>query len=729
MDGDWEKALAVFASSTQTSITNRHEFGDDGKASWFSNWKAQQSNSFTESVPFDVWWSYNYVHSNGRPYSYVLGVNLDWGLMAGADTLLGKLVREPRAIMEPLVWAPNQNDRVSVWSFDAAATMLHGVGNFLQAWLPMVREWAGSIDAPGSDWQGSAASGFKAVLNAFASELENVNFQLNDHKYAHAIEDSRSALSGAAIKMINGYGAWMGDRLVWPVNAVHDAFMEAMKSCTVTVQETITGDTVVTTEPVLTISSPVWGSPTTQEFWDKIQSDAKKRWRQHVSDTLDTYAAQALADMDVSYQQSITTLGSGIIAQTLQLPPAKQDTSTSTNPLDQLDKNLADMNKNMNDSMTSIGTGMGDAFKQMSTGMGEGFKNMGTGLTGMSTGMGDAFKQMSTGMGTGFTGMSTGMGDAFKQMSTGMGTGFESLGLGAGTGTGNGVVDKNGNPVFGSDGKQVVVPAGGYIGDGGQIYDSTGKPVTDKNGNPVKAPAGSTVSGSTSSPLGGNAKVPVGSKVNSDGTVVDQNGKTVTDANGNKVVLGKGYTVAADGTVLDSQGRPVSQQTQLINDEFAPTNRSSSSSSDPLMTPSFKYATGTGTGSGDSDPYVIGSSTAGTGLGGGLGLGANQFSARTGMSSKAVANGGDPLTANAAAAEQEAARKAMAAQEAKVAEQAQVMGRTQATSSGMPMVPPMGGGGGAGGPGEKDRQRTTWLAEDEEVWGTESSAVSGVIGR
>ncbi|MFD0567157.1 hypothetical protein ACFQ2M_38270 [Kitasatospora saccharophila] len=42
-------------------------------------------------------------------------------------------------------------------------------------------------------------------------------------------------------------------------------------------------------------------------------------------------------------------------------------------------------------------------------------------------------------------------------------------------------------------------------------------------------------------------------------------------------------------------------------------------------------------------------------------------------------------------------------------------------------MPP--GGGAAGAPGEKDRRRTTWLAEDEKVWGTETGAVHGVIGR
>jgi hypothetical protein len=52
--------------------------------------------------------------------------------------------------------------------------------------------------------------------------------------------------------------------------------------------------------------------------------------------------------------------------------------------------------------------------------------------------------------------------------------------------------------------------------------------------------------------------------------------------------------------------------------------------------------------------------------------------------------------------------------------------------AGVPFFPPMmGGAGGAGGGGEKprERERQTWLSEDEAVWGTHTDAGSGVIGR
>jgi hypothetical protein len=49
---------------------------------------------------------------------------------------------------------------------------------------------------------------------------------------------------------------------------------------------------------------------------------------------------------------------------------------------------------------------------------------------------------------------------------------------------------------------------------------------------------------------------------------------------------------------------------------------------------------------------------------------------------------------------------------------------------GVPFFPPMmGGGAGAGGDKPQERERQTWLSEDEEIWGTRADVGSGVIGR
>ncbi|MCK9904846.1 hypothetical protein MXD63_33055 [Frankia sp. Cpl3] len=60
-------------------------------------------------------------------------------------------------------------------------------------------------------------------------------------------------------------------------------------------------------------------------------------------------------------------------------------------------------------------------------------------------------------------------------------------------------------------------------------------------------------------------------------------------------------------------------------------------------------------------------------------------------------------------------------------------GLATGASGGMPFMPmPMGGGMGGAGAGagqSRERQRTTWLTEDEEVWGTDPECAPAVIGR
>ncbi|MGW1229336.1 AAWKG family protein [Streptomyces sp. NPDC002530] len=87
-------------------------------------------------------------------------------------------------------------------------------------------------------------------------------------------------------------------------------------------------------------------------------------------------------------------------------------------------------------------------------------------------------------------------------------------------------------------------------------------------------------------------------------------------------------------------------------------------------------------------------------------------------------------TRSTAVGEAAGARSARAAQLA--AEEAAALRRPATTSSsgGSPMMPPMGGMGGMGGGTQSDeRERSTWVSEDEDTWGTDEGGVSAVIGR
>ncbi|MFJ1562592.1 hypothetical protein [Streptomyces mirabilis] len=81
----------------------------------------------------------------------------------------------------------------------------------------------------------------------------------------------------------------------------------------------------------------------------------------------------------------------------------------------------------------------------------------------------------------------------------------------------------------------------------------------------------------------------------------------------------------------------------------------------------------------------------------------------------------------------EAAKAASAARTA-AAESGMLRGATAANGThpgGMPYMPMGGMGGTPMGAGQRggERERTTWLTEDEDIWGADCDTSDGVIGR
>ncbi|MFF8430653.1 hypothetical protein ACF07Y_37045 [Streptomyces sp. NPDC016566] len=188
------------------------------------------------------------------------------------------------------------------------------------------------------------------------------------------------------------------------------------------------------------------------------------------------------------------------------------------------------------------------------------------------------------------------------------------------------------------------------------------------------------------------------------------------DGAGNPITVPKGSTITPTGTVMDAKGHPipgVGTGPPLVG-------------SQPKLSHLATLAS-----SGLPHSGVSGAPSLSGGQGG-PSVGANPFSqwtgTSTGMSRQALASGGNPAANDQAVA---AAQKEAAAREAAMsaAEESQMMGRSVATSSGEPMMPPPMGGMPAGGQSGGKRPRTVFSPEDEEVWGTESHAVDGVIGR
>lgn len=727
----WEDALRFFEEKQPdgkgpvtrgdvAGVGSPSWIGDDGKSS-VHQYLAKDAPDF--STMFDIWWSTppfnpfanSGVAGNPTEYVYVVGCTMNWPMFDGATSPYNFFMNDPEKNLLPLVNLPNKNGNTDLWTFEHATDMLHSAAGWFDTWIPSFSDWANDLDQGDGEWQGSAAGEFKMFLNTVAVGLTNVKLDLTaPTDYAAELYDARNALGRAQSVMYNGYHDWLAQREVKAINAMHDAFIEAMAGAQIHYQLIYDQRGRKYSYQFQQISTPSGLDPATQQFWDTVQQNAKNKWLQTVN-LLDITAHDAVGPLDDKYTSLAEALERGIIPPSLAMPQpgagatgGLTDKEAAIGANDQAQKDFQDkLNK-------SLGAQKGNTPDIQGSVDG--------GVTGGATG----------GVGDGKGGFGDGLGIAPVSKS-GVSGGVPILdGQEGDTSTDftTPLLDSKGKPVLGKDNKPVMVPVDSTIGPDGRVYDQQGRPVVGADGNQVVAPPGSKIKSKSGSVMGGTSSeihLPEGSKVGPDGSVVDAHGKQVLDANGNPYALPKGSSINANNVLVDEKGHPIDPTSQLLADQTHALLNST--------TQHRPNTTSFGDQPGLSLSHGLGS---GPGIGVGGATGGKEAASRTfsgtspllspasGISDRAAQAGGDP-TANAAVlkdAQTAAERQAAAAAE----EHAQA--NQTATQQSPPMMPPMGGAGGGGGaPGGKDRQRTTWLAEDEEVWGTETGSVGGVIGR
>jgi hypothetical protein len=707
----WEDALTSFASSTQGDVQPRASVAGSGSPTWIKSGNQEIVTSLPASSPWSyyVWFSFLF---GGETYYYIVWVNIDYATVDAAGSPLSLFSSQPTNILQPLLYAPGENDQVSGPSFDAAMMALANIDTWLTDWMPKINGWADAIGDTGSDWQGSAAAAFKWTLLQFAGELQNLHVQLNtpmnrwtDLYYA-GIQQFKTfdALN-------NAFTAWQSNTYCGPLGCIGEAIAAAMNGVSLVPTSNSTyyggyyGGSYGPAYPTMTINAPGYGSPTDSSFWTAIEATAKQNWLANVTNVLDAVATPAMATLGTSYQTAINGLGS-LVQITLEAPPTDVNVNGGPNTGDgssgnlNLNTNTGDPNINTGDP-TITGGGSGGA----------GNLNLGNTNTGANTNTPDDLATITGGGsgGAGNLGTNTNTGDPDFAV-TGGGSGA-NLNTADDEPSEDTITGPNGNTLDDSAGDPIEVPAGSTISSDGEVIGPNGSPVLGANGQPLTVPKGSTIGQSNGA--AGNVVVPQGSKINTNGTVTGPNGKEVLDSNGNPLVLAKGSTIGADGTVLGPNGKAVPLSSQLLTDQ-----------EQALSGPGSTVLTGTGDGSvaalQTSVPTVGGAQITGTG---------------TGMDQASLDHGGVPTetslatTGTATTSSDDGLTSALGSGTG--SSTGTTSGTSSTTSSGdeMPMMPGGMGGGGMGQQGGQDRQRTTWLAEEEEVWGTDIDAVSGTIGR
>ncbi|MBW5483107.1 hypothetical protein [Streptomyces bambusae] len=716
---NWEEALKVFMSDTG-SLADRNAVAGAGSAGWVvrNSLRIVQNASSNQdwSKTFDFHWSgyATLTTDSGEnvvpPVFYVVGFNLDWkNVFDNMSSKWNLWFHDPEKALTPLVASPYKNDVINPVTFDRAANQVKGIIDWFDHWVPAVKGWADSIESDASEWKGSAAGAFRKFLNVINVEMSKVRLDLTaPYDYITLLTTTKEQLQKSTLGMYNGFDTWRQLPRSNAVNLLREVFNEVMTGAQIQVgwQPYAVGDTYGY-DAVLQKIVDRGGSDVTNAHWiDGVEGEAKQRWLGNLT-SLDEAAKTHVSLLDDAYLKLAGALKEGVYQPSITMPgggTGPGPNGPTTNPLNDL------LNKNPGDKNPLDGKG-------------------GPGGTGGSKDM----PNLKPGGGSGGTGDKPPGGIPGNPGPGKTGPGGLPGGLNPGTSPGTGgaggnvpLLDKNGKPVLGPDGKPVMVPPGSRIGKDGKVYDAKGNPVLGPNGKPVVAPPGGKVGTqpTDNQPPGGlipgtnpydRIMLPEGAKILENGTVVDAGGKPLLDANGNPYALPKGATVK-DGIVVDADGKPLSRTNQLLtNAEHAIASRPPRLTTQSGGLP-FDFASG-----GSRLPGLDGLSSGSGGLGGDgpkLKGNAATVGAMTGISERAAQNLGSLANSPAATAANAAGQQ----QRADLAAQQHAQ---------PPMMPPMSPGMGAGGqPGQgKDRRRTTWLTEDEEVWGTDTGSVSGVIGR
>ncbi|MFD9887837.1 hypothetical protein ACFWY9_00745 [Amycolatopsis sp. NPDC059027] len=766
----WEQALTTLVPKDQ-KVVNRDEFAGPKSPPWIAavgvtdngghgGGGVDPQKTWDVYIPFDIT---GYVGSLLQTRSGYVWVNLDWGKLDGTDGAWTKILHIGEEILDPLVHPPEGNTVVSRASFTNAAQMLRDINTFLDQWSRKLSSQAKQVES-GGDLQGQAAKTYQSLLENAGKRLGEFGGRLADPLLIDALAQSRDTLGNEVVGLLNQFIAWRGTPLHDPREAVHTALLGAGLKAEVDSSGGNNNWANVTTK---------WGGIWDESFKTGLDREAKNLWLNNYAWALDPLADFLMKATESAYGVTVNRISPvqmGQIAPTYKPPSSTGDgtgSGSNQNPFTGTDTGTG--------GSGGQGTGTGGTGDHG----GNGDLPPGTGGTGTggehgkngdgTNGDGSDGSDLDTGDGgeTGTGGHGSQGGQSGQNGSTGHGTKdqtpppigptttqFGPGGIGSGSGGGrlgsknpdpdgagtSSIIGPDGNPVRYSDGEPVTVPNGSHINPDGTVVKPDGSPVTDKNGHHLTVPKDSVIrpnqagggsvfdptTGGTSSvftpdgqvargPDGNPITVPDGSHINSDGTITRPDGSRVTGSDGNPLHVdphaklqhntalrwpdGSTYHDGNNQQLYLPPGSGIGPGGQIVD----PNHQSMFGPNGAMHVPDTPYAKNK---LNSMAPFHSDAQ-------GGVKLSSGEI--------------GDPAkrgTTNSSALDDALEKQ----QKLKTETGPHTLGESGKNGQQQSAMPPPGMGGGAGADG-KERQRTTWLAEDESTWGTDSGGFTAAIGR
>lgn len=725
MPAKWEDILAMFHDGT-TKLPDRNAVAGPGAKSWIT--RTVNGKWFISGDPagkakewgLDGWHAFSFP---GYTRQLMFGFGYDWKNFGDDGGALAEFTGAAEPILTSVSSGKNKDANPILSS--NAATILNNMDDWTDGWANQFNIWAESVGNGDAQLKGETAELFEATLLAVRRALQETYSYYMDGELQKQLTAVSTQLGTTIWTLRNNAWNWfstkqpMGGSGQSENGPVSMAFTHLQTSFLKSVTALVPlSDYDTSKEPGLN--------------WDAIQAEAKTNWLAGVVEGLDNKSAQPMSDLATAYETATMKFSDANAI-------VKPKFTISLTADEQKEFYGAAGSGGEDDAGTGGTDDILNKFKEMFGG-GGGTGGGGTGTDGSGNDTELDVPPPVTGPNGSTSGSNIPSGANLPNTKNLLAQNPVTGPNGSTSGTGGGplslppgsridprtgaVTDARGKPVTGPDGRPLVVPPGSTLGPGGKIIPP---PTTSVPKGPT-LPNGSSSGGLTHGlrvDSNGNIIVPKGVKVDAQGNLIGADGKPLTNAYGGKLTVPPGSRINPDGTITDPQGKQITQNSNSLKTRNPMTV-------DDLL----NHQRRPSTSSGD----VFGSSRGGSSdlFGGSKGLadGLRRSVDSNGNTIREAVSGPSGLSSRARAALGLPVVPAAPTQGTLATQSGNVLGRSGAlgaTGSGMPFMPPMGMGGGApggaGGGSGNDRQRNVWLSEDEEVWGTEPEAGTGVIGR
>jgi hypothetical protein len=638
--------------------------------------------------------------------------------------------------------------------FASAAAAVQGVQSLYAHAVGVFVVDQGLDSEGGSLFQGAAGQAFNQLTGDLATSATSIYGQMvpvQSSSYADMIGNSGSSAANFVVGLWNALVGWMNQRLDWsPLGAIFQALLDG---------GIVTNNGGGNYSVVNVEQNQTFGNLLTDDGWLQVEAAAKNLWNQAVNASLDEVARPLLTGL------ATALMNAAAITQPLQ-PPGM----TPITPADSPNALGGNLNAPGGDPLTNLpgGTGAGPntpAFNLGGPGAGAG---AGAGLGTPVAALANPGAGLGAGAGLNTPAFNLGGPGAGAGAGAGLGTPVAALanpgaGLGAGAGLNTPAFNLGGPGAGAGAGLNTPVTAlanppalsNALGGNPNTLAAALG--TTPAAASALQTALGDSQAGKKQMQKALSLAPSSGSLHNGLENALAANGRQQNALQGavaGKTPVGEALTNALkDNKVAQTDLQHALAQaprTGPLHNELA------SALADTRKTGTALHQAQTAAGIPAEMGRIGGSPAAGLGhltslLGNGKGLvssvggpsslpaglggasgpgGAVHIPGGAGASGAAGVNGAGVAGAGAVNGPAGLSGGAAAAAPGQLASPQTAAG---GGAGGVPFFPPMAGGGGMGANGgqgqPQERERTTWLAEDEDIWGTDPEVTPQVLGR